>query len=803
MKDAYKTKAQLIKELEELRQLLTECKIEKSEHRQAEEELLAEKNKLQSIIDALVSGLSILDLEYNIIYQNEILKNIFGDRLGQKCYMAYVGKDKLCEDCPVEMAYKDGTPHTSERRVMMPSGEITFWENTANIIRDASGKIISCLEIARNITGRKRAEEALRESEEKYRSLASTADSMYIVDRDCTYLFMNERHRERFSLPWDEVIGRKYGEFHSEESSTEFARKVAEVFNTGNSIHHEYRSERDEKYFLRTFSPVKSPDGKTIVAVTVVSKDITDRKIVDEALRESERRLHSIIQGSPIPTFVVGKDHKVLYWNKSLEELSGIKAEEVIGTTRHWKAFYNKERPCMADLMVDQALEAIPQWYFEKYIKSRLIDEAYEATDFFPEMGESGKWLRFTAAVIRDSQGNLVGAIETLEDVTERKRAEEELIRVKKLESLGIFADGIAHDFNNLLSVMLRNIFTAKLSFADEKEDLAEGLEIAEKAGLQAKELAHRLITFAKGGEPIRKIGSLSQLLMDSADLSLSGSNVGCDFSLPGDLWLVEMDDVQIRQVIHNLVVNAREAMSKGGAITIRAENVNVTAGNGLPLKEGKYVKWSVKDHGIGIPQEDLQKIFDPYFTTKPTGSARGMGLGLTVCYAIIKKHDGFITVESEPGVGSTFFVYLPASPHEGPVMKTEMGYPFAGGGKILVMDDEEDVRNATGIVLHYLGYEVEFATDGSEAIHLYRTAQEKKQPFSAVILDLNVPGGMGGMEAMRELHAIDPNVKAIISCGYSDDPVVSEFSKYGFYGAIAVPYDLEKMKEILSNLLK
>jgi PAS domain S-box-containing protein len=586
MKNAYKTKEQLIKELEELRQLLSECKIEKSEHKQAEEELLAQKNKLQSIIDAMVSGLSILDLEYNIIYQNEIFKNVFGDRLGQKCYMAYVSKDKVCEGCPVEMAYKDGTAHTTERRVMMPSGEIAFWENTANVIRDANGKIISCLELARDITGRKRAEEALRESEEKYRSLASTADSMYIVDRDCAYLFMNERHRERFVIPWDEVIGRTYGEFHSEENSTEFACKVADVFNTGDSIHHEYRSERDNKYFLRTFSPVKSPDGKTIVSVTVVSKDITDRKIADEAMRESERRLHSIIQGSPIPTFVVGKDHNTLYWNKSLEELSGIKSEEVVGTTNHWKAFYNKVRPCMADLMVDQALEAIPLWYFEKYIKSRLIEEAYEATDFFPEMGENGKWLRFTAAVIRDSQGNLVGAIETLEDVTERKRAEEELIRVKKLESLGIFADGIAHDFNNLLSVMLRNIFAAKLSFADEKEDLADRLEIAEKAGLQAKELAHRLITFAKGGEPIRKIGSLSQLLMDSADLSLSDSTVTCDFSLPGDLWLVEMDDVQIRQVIHNLLVNARESMSEGGIITICAENVNVSAGNSLSLKK-------------------------------------------------------------------------------------------------------------------------------------------------------------------------------------------------------------------------
>ena len=489
MKDTRKTKEQLVKELEEMHRQLANCTIERSEHRLGEEGLFEEKNKLQSIIDAMASGLTIQDSDYNIIYQNEILKKIFGERLGEKCYVVYEGKDSVCDECPVEMAYRDGKAHTSKKRVILPSGEETFWENTANAIRDSSGKIVSCLEIARNITERNRAEEALRKSEEKYRSLASTADSMYLVDRDGRYLFMNERHLERIDLPWDYVIGKMYSELHSEENSREFAQYVEHVFNTGTFIQHEHKSERDDRYFLRTFSPVKDQEGKKTVAVTVVSKDITDRRLTEEALRESERRLHSIIQGSPIPAFVVGNDRKVLYWNKALEEVSGVKAENVIGTNQQWKAFYSEERPCMADLLVEQELDVIPRWYFEKYTKSKLIEEAYEATDFFPAMGENGKWLRFTAAVIRDSQGNLVGAIETLEDVTERKRAEEELIRIKKLESLGIFADGIAHDFNNLLSVMLRNIFAVKLSFAEEKEELVEGLEIAEKVGLQAKSL--------------------------------------------------------------------------------------------------------------------------------------------------------------------------------------------------------------------------------------------------------------------------------------------------------------------------
>lgn len=527
---------------------------------------------------------------------------------------------------------------------------------------------------------------------------------------------------------------------------------------------------------------------------------------IEEKLKESEKRLNNIIQGSPIPAFVIGKDHRVLYWNKALEELTRVRAEEVVDTKQHWRAFYGEERPCMADLLVDQALDMIPLWYFEKYLKSRLIEEAYESTDFFPALGDNGRWLRFTAAVIRDTQGELVGAIETLEDVTERTRAEEELIRVKKLESLGIFAGGLAHDFNKLISIMLQNIFATKLTLAEEQQEvLGEGLEIAEKAGLQAKELAHRLAAFAKGGEPIRKIGSISQLLMNSVELSLSGSNVRCDFSLPDDLWLVEMDEVQISQVIHNLVINARESMPSGGTITIHAVNVNATAGNGLPLKEGKYVKWSVKDHGIGIPDENLQKIFDPYFTTKPAGTARGMGLGLAICYSVVKKHDGFIEVESERGFGSTFSVFLPAIPHESLSKKdpVKQSVTMTGGGKILVMDDEETVRNATGIVLHYLGYDVEYAKDGKEAVVLYRSAKERGLSFFAVILDLTVPGGMGGKEAMKELIAIDPSVKAVITCGYSDDPISSEFKKSGFCGALAVPYDIDKIKNILDNLPK
>ncbi len=580
----------------------------------------------------------------------------------------------------------------------------------------------------------RQSENALRETEERYRLLIETMnEGLGMVDNKGIRTFVNRKFCEMTGYPKEELIGYPAAKLYVEEENQKIFQEQRIKREKGEDDPYEIvitHKDGNKIQVLVSPKPVYDKDGQYVGSIAIFT-DITDRKKAEEKLRESEQRLHRVIEGSPIPTFVIGKDHRVIYWNRALEELSGIKAEEIVGTKGQWRAFYSEERPCLADLLVDQALEAIPQWYLDKYTKSRLVDEAYEATDFFPELGESGKWLHFTAAVIRDTHGNLVGAIETLDDVTDRRRAEEELLRVNKLESLGIFASGIAHDFNNLVSVMLRNIFAAKLSLPDEQQEvLGEGLEIAEKVGHQAKELAHRLMTFAKGGEPVRKIGSISKLLTDSVDLPLSGSNVICEFSLPDNLWPVEMDDVQIRQVIHNLLINAREAMHDVGIITIRAENVNISAGNGLPLKEGSYVKWSIRDHGAGISKENLPKIFDPYFTTKPTGSARGMGLGLAVCYSIIKKHDGFITVESEPGMGSTFIVYLPASPQLDSSGKGVTEQIIARKGKVLVMDDDEAVRNSTGIVLNYLGYDVEYAKNGGEAVDLYKIGSRKGSSF-------------------------------------------------------------------------
>ena len=388
-------------------------------------------------------------------------------------------------------------------------------------------------------------------------------------------------------------------------------------------------------------------------------EDITEKKKAEDSLKDSERILQSVIQGSPIPTFVIGRDHRVIYWNLALEELSGIRAHEVLGLADHWRAFYRSgARPCLADLLVDRDFDSIESWYAGKCRKSPHIAEAYEATDFFPELGEGGKWLRFTAAAIHDSEGRLVGAMETLENITEQKRAEEELHKAQKLESLSTMAGGIAEDFNTLLSAILRNVFLAKISVNDEDKMLEDGLAIAEKAGLRAKELTHLLITVAKGGYPVRKVTNLAPLMREAADGISGGQGIKVLCSIDPDLWHAEVDEGQIRLVFQNIIQNAVEAMPGGGTIDIQAGNAIVETSDRLSIKEGRYVKISIRDHGQGISEEHLSKIFDPYFTTKESRR----GLGLAVSYSIIRNHDGLIRVESRKGHFSAFHILLPAA---------------------------------------------------------------------------------------------------------------------------------------------
>lgn len=404
--------------------------------------------------------------------------------------------------------------------------------------------------------------------------------------------------------------------------------------------------------------------------------------------------------------------------------------------------------------------------------------------------------LNLSVSALRDQPGRPVGIVCVARNVTDKKKMEEELLKSQKLESLGILAGGIAHDFNNLLTGIMGNISLARTSL--KPEDIAcTRLREAEKASLRARELTRQLLTFSKGGAPVKETASIGELIKDSTEFALRGSQVKSACRIPADLWTVEVDLGQMSQVIHNLVMNADQAMQHGGTIEVHCENAVIEAGNVLPIAQGRYVKISIKDQGTGIPKEDLQRIFDPYFTTKQKGS----GLGLATVYSIIKKHHGYITVDSQPGVGTVFHIYLLASQKETGAVNGRSEKVFTGTGRILLMDDEEIVREVGSEMLRHLGYEVELANNGEETLEKYKKAQGSSRPFDFVVLDLTIPGGMGGKETIQRLLAIDPQVKAIVSSGYSDDPVMSNFKHYGFKGVVPKPYKLDKVSEVIHTI--
>ncbi len=518
--------------------------------------------------------------------------------------------------------------------------------------------------------------------------------------------------------------------------------------------------------------------------------EIAIRSLAEKALATEKERLAVTLRSIGDGVITIDTDGKVILINKAAEQLTGFSQEEARGKPFS-EIFTMKDQntavsttndPVRTILETGQALSlSISGTLVSRYGTEHLISRS--------------------ASPIRSEDATLIGVVIVFRDITEQRRMEEEFLKIRKLESIGTLAGGIAHDFNNLLAVILGNISFAKMLInADDRA--MKRLDEAEKATVRGKDLSYKLLTFARGGTPVKKLTILDELIYDAVDLTLAGSSTRCVFNIPDDLYKAEVDEGQIRQVIHNLVMNAREAMPEGSTMTIRAENVNLTRPDGVPLQPGNYVCISVEDTGVGIDEEFLERVFDPYFTTKEMGSEKGMGLGLAICYSIVKNHNGYITVKSKKGAGTTVYVYLPARVLLEDIESGKASVYTKKKRKILYMDDEEQVREMAGQILKHMGYEVEFARDGAEAIALFKKESSSGGTFDLVILDLTVPGGMGGREAMQSLLAINPNVKAIVSSGYVNDPIVDDYKKYGFSGVVAKPYSLEQLRKVIEAIL-
>ncbi|MCC6712715.1 MAG: PAS domain S-box protein [Candidatus Dadabacteria bacterium] len=649
-------------------------------------------------------------------------------------------------------------------------------------LRDASGNIIGGMSVVEDMTERKKAEIAFLQSQQQYENLVNTVEGIVWEAEPGSFRFtFVSRQAERIlGYTAEEWLGND--KFWTEKLHPEDRERVVNYCraSTESLRDHvvEYRMiAADERVvWVRDIVSVGVEDGKA-VSLKGIMIDITDLKKAEDLLLESAERYRTLVENNYDIIVESSEEGEFLYLSPNFGESLGYDPDELLG------------KSMFGNVHSDDTPNTMKEF-------SRIISTRSPGKTVFRYRHRNGtwRWLESSGRAFETAAGEL-RYVGVLRDITDRKRYEDELFKAEKLESLGVLAGGIAHDFNNLLTVILGNISISKMHLKP-SDRIFTRLTEAENASARARDLTSQLLTFSKGGAPVKEyVHTLGDFIRDTASFAVSGSKVRCDFDIADDLWPAEVDGGQISQVIHNLVINSDQAMPDGGVITVSAANTGRKGPDGG--EDGKHIKISIADSGIGMTDDLVEKIFDPYFTTKQKGS----GLGLATVYSIVKNHGGRIEVESEIGVGTKFDVDLPAAAGKAALMDGESGIRN-GEGKILVMDDEETVRQVAGDMMKRLGYRVEAAADGQEAITKYLEAKEAGEPFDAVMFDLTVPGGMGGKEAFARLLEMDPGVRAIVSSGYSNDPVMAKSDEYGFKGVVTKPYSIEELSRVLYEVL-
>jgi len=669
---------------------------------------------------------------------------------------------------------------------------------------------------------RKKLEDKVRSSEETARALMNATDeSALLVDISGIILALNQNAANRFGGNSEKFVGSNCFDLFSPQLAESRRFHHKKVIETKKPVH--YQDVRDQQWLDNYLYPVLDSLGN-VAGLAIYSKDVTDlkqkevelkkyrlhleelvaertqelekanqnllkeireRKNAEKALRDQKERLAVTLKSIGEGVIVTDIDGRVTLSNHvagqlsqfSIEDMEGLPIDRVLPLGREEKS--RKKKISLVDSMKE----------------NRVLDLGGDIF-LYREKGEE-ILLGCSLAPIMD-KNEVVGYIFVFRDITEARRIEEELQRQRRIESIGVLAGGIAHDFNNLLMAIMGNISIIKTGTSQESRDYSR-LTSCENAIQRAKNLTHQLLTFSKGGAPVKKVMSLDVFLKDTIEFTLSGSSIMGFFDLPGDLWAVEIDEGQFSQVINNLVINSMQAMKDGGDLRVKVENFELKERK-FSLKMGKYLRITLSDGGEGIAPEHINKVFDPYFTTKETGS----GLGLAMVYSIIKKHNGHIEVESTPGRGTSFYIYIPVSkksPASPAKKKEELQSNISG--RVLFMDDEEMIREVGQEMFESFGYGVDLVSEGEEAVELYTKRIEEGNPYDLVVLDLTIPGGLGGKETMKLLKNIDPQVKAIVSSGYSNDTIMANYMRYGFKAVLEKPFKIEELQEVLEKLKK
>jgi PAS domain S-box-containing protein len=649
-------------------------------------------------------------------------------------------------------------------------------------------------ELAGEVREREAISQELRNSKVQLENVFNNSIPICITNSRKEIVIANRIYWRIFGQPGPGVVQKCYESRPGSTCQTQQCPFTQIMAGAGEVVCESRKSNPDgsETSFMVTARPYRDGEGR-IAGIVESFQDVSELKKVEAALAEEKERL--LVTLKSIADGVVAADlrGRVVLTNDTAQRLTGWSAAEAAGRSV-------VEVLHLADEQ-DRRLSIDP-------VAQILRLELAEAVGRRAVLVASDGWERrvsYSVSPIYDRKQEVVGAIVVFQDITDKLRAEAEMARVQKLESVGILAGGIAHDFNNILTAVMNNLALARLA-ADQRERLLERLAATEKALLRARELTGQLLTFAKGGAPLKKIISIADLVRDSVEFNLRGSNVAASFQVEAHLWALEVDSTQMHQVFSNLTINAVQAMPEGGTLTVGLANCEVGGSEEGTVKPGSYVRITLGDTGVGIDEAHLPLIFDPYFSTKPTGS----GLGLAMVHSIVSRHGGTLLVDSRLGEGTVFTIYLPALPAETagaaePSPGEESAEVAAGdhrGGRILIMDDDAEIRELLCELLNQEGYHPVAVAEGSQAVREYQASLTRGARYDCLIMDLTVPGGMGGREAMARIRELDPGALAIVSSGYSNDPVMADYHDYGFSGRVRKPYQLEELLKVLQLVL-
>lgn len=776
----------------ELNQIVAACERMAANIRAANEQLRGNEALFRTVTEFASDWSYWLDPEEKVVYVSPSCELITGYTAAE-FYAEPALMQKLVhpEDrepvlAHVHHAVQQDHPHPMlEFRIVAKDGTVRWLSHICRPIRDAEGNFLGVRGSNTDISERKQAEFAMQESEARFRSLVEQAsDGIFLHDLEGTIIEVNPSGCRMLGYSREQLLRMKVSDLEA-VMETPHLKTLWESLAAGQGKIVQGKVRRHDGTILLIevqHSLVQWGGRQLVMAIT---RDISERQRAAVALAAEKELLAVTLRSIGDGVVTADVEGRVLLLSRTAEKLTGWREEEARG-----------RRLDEVLRLVDQKTREPRESPLAKVLATGQLVMLTENTLLIAKDG-SERLVADSGAPIFDRDSQVIGAVVVFRDITEQHRLEQELYKAHKLESLGVLAGGIAHDFNNLLTAIIGNLSMARSDAPGEA--MRRQLKAAEKAASRAQGLTQQLLTFAKGGAPIKAVASIADLVREAAEFSLHGTKTRYTMTSPPDLWVVEVDAAQMSQVVNNLILNADQAMPGGGTIAISLTNRHLDAGAGLPLSPGPYVEIRVADQGHGIAPDHLERIFDPYFSTKQTGS----GLGLASSYSIIKRHGGHIAAESRPGEGAVFTVYLPAQPDQAVAEPTgESGQILPGQGRVLVLDDEEMVRELALAVLKRLGYEADCAEEGGQALSMYQMAQAAGRPYDVVIMDLTIPGGMGGQEAIKELLRLDPLARAIVSSGYAQDPVMANYRDYGFAAVLAKPYSVEALSRVLHDIL-